>query len=94
MARPVSEQSERVEFRIRAEDKARIVKAANLSGIDLTSFVRQQAMLAAEATIERAERVQLSERDAQRLIAYLDNPPVPNPLLREAARSLPKDAIR
>jgi uncharacterized protein (DUF1778 family) len=91
MPKAVAEQNERLEFRIPAAEKARINKAAGLSGLDLTSFVRFHALQAANEAIERAERLQISERDAQRLLAYLDSPAEPNARLKRAAHSLPKD---
>ena len=94
MARAVSEQTERIEIRIRAADKARINRAASLVGLDLTSFIRQQALEAANLAIEREERIAISERDARRWIEYLEAPLEPNERLLEAARSLPKDALR
>ena len=94
MARAVSEHSERIEFRIRTTDKARINKAASMVGLDLTSFVRERVLEAANTTIEREERIVLSEQAAVRILEYLEGPAEPNEYLLKAARSLPKDALR
>ena len=94
MARAISEQSERIEIRIRAADKARINRAASMVGLDLTSFVRERVLEAANTAIEREERIVLSERDAIRILEYLEGPAEPNEYLLKAARSLPKDALR
>jgi uncharacterized protein (DUF1778 family) len=91
MARSVVEESSRIDFRIKPEDKATLNRAADLMGIGLTAFIRQQALVAAQEVIDQRSRLILSERDALKLLDILDNPPEPSPLLREAARRLPKD---
>jgi uncharacterized protein (DUF1778 family) len=40
------------------------------------------------AVIERAEQVRLSQRDSQRVLELLENPPEPNEKLLAAARAL------
>jgi len=77
-------------LRIRAEDKAPLLRAVALNHTDLTDFVIHHALRAAKAVIERAEHVQLSGRDSLRVLDLLENPPAPNAKLRAAARVLPK----
>ena len=77
-------------LRIRAEDKAPLLRAVALNHTDLTDFVIHHALRAAKAVIERAEHVQLSGRDSLRVLDLLENPPAPNAKLRAAARALPK----
>ncbi|WP_245441318.1 DUF1778 domain-containing protein [Neorhizobium sp. T7_12] len=57
---------------------------------DLTNFVTQSALREADAVIEQAESIKVSERDFLRILELLENPPAPNEKLRAAARSLPK----
>jgi uncharacterized protein (DUF1778 family) len=76
-------------MRIRAEEKALLLRAVALNHTDLTDFVIRHALRAAKAVIEEADHVQLSE--GQRAGSdLLENPPAPNAKLRAAARALPK----
>jgi len=77
-------------MRVRAQDKATLLRAVALEHTDLTGFVLHHALQAAKAIIEEAEHVQLSPRDSLRVLDLLENPPAPNAKLRAAARALPK----
>ncbi|NGO66025.1 DUF1778 domain-containing protein [Rhizobium daejeonense] len=85
-----NENNELVSLRIPAAAKAKLVRAAALRNIDLTNFVTQSALREADAVIEQAESIKVSERDFLRILDLLENPPAPNEQLRAAARSLPK----
>jgi uncharacterized protein (DUF1778 family) len=90
MPRIAVEDNSRMSLRIRAEEKALLLRAVALNHTDLTGFVLRHALLAAKAVIEQADHVQLSERDSLRVLDLLENPPAPNAKLRAAARALPK----
>jgi len=77
-------------LRVRAEDKAILLRAVALKHTDLTDFVIRHAVRAAKAVIDEADRVQLSERDSLRVLDLLENPPAPNARLLAAARALPQ----
>jgi len=77
-------------LRIRAEEKALLLRAVALKDTDLTDFVIRHAVQAAKAVIEQADQVRLSERDSLRVLKLLEHPPAPNARLRAAARALPK----
>jgi uncharacterized protein (DUF1778 family) len=77
-------------LRIRAEEKAFLMRAVALNHTDLTDFVIRHALRAAKAVIEEADRVQLSARDSLRVLDLLENPPAPNARLHAAARALPR----
>jgi uncharacterized protein (DUF1778 family) len=77
-------------LRIRAEDKAILLRAVALKRTDLTDFVIRHAVRAAKAVIDEADRVQLSERDSLRVLDLLENPPAPNARLLAAAQALPQ----
>jgi len=77
-------------LRIRAKEKALLLRAVALNHTDLTDFVIRHALLAAKAVIEEADRVQISGRDSLRVMNLLENPPAPNKKLLAAARALPK----
>lgn len=84
-------ENNRYAMRMSADEKARLMRAAALEKTDLKSFILRSALKAAETVIERAEVIRLSERDYQRLLDLLDDPPPINPRLLAAAKALPKD---
>src|ERR1017187_2923747 len=90
MPRIAVEDNSRMSLRIRAEEKALLLRAVALNHTDLTDFVIRHAVRAAKAVIAEADRVQLSERDSLRVLNLLENPPAPNARLLAAARALPK----
>jgi len=75
----------RIEFRLPAEEKAMLARAAALMNMDLTTFILRKMLPEARAVIENAERLALSERDSLRVLALLENPPPPTEKLRRAA---------
>jgi uncharacterized protein (DUF1778 family) len=92
MRRAVAEASERMNLRVKPEVKARLVRAAALRHTDLTEFVTRTALREAEAVIEEAEHIQLSERDSLLVLDLLENPPPVNARLRAAIAAMPKKA--
>jgi uncharacterized protein (DUF1778 family) len=84
------EDNSRMSLRIRAEEKALLMRAVALKHTDLTDFVIHHAVRAAKAVIEQEDQVQLSERDSLRVLNLLEHPPAPNVRLLAAARALPK----
>jgi uncharacterized protein (DUF1778 family) len=90
MPRIAVEYNSRMSLRIRAEEKALLMRAVALKHTDLTDFVLQHALHAAKAVIDQADHVQFSERDSLRVLDLLENPPAPKAKLLAAARALPK----
>ena len=90
MPRRAVVENSRLSLRIRAEEKALLLRAVALNHTDLTDFVLRHALLAAKAVIEEADHVQLSGRDSLRVLNLLENPPEPNTKLLAAARASPK----
>ena len=85
--------TQRMNLRLRPEQKATLVRAAALRHTDLTDFVLQPALREAKAVIEESERIVLSERDSLLVLNLLENPPAPNAKLRAAiARNAEADA--
>jgi uncharacterized protein (DUF1778 family) len=89
MPRVAVEDNNRMSLRIRAAEKALLLRAVALKQTDLTEFVVTQAVAAAKGVIAEAEHVQLSERDSLRVLDLLENPPEPNARLMSAARAMP-----
>ena len=77
---------ERIELRATREEKRLLAAAAAHERLDLTGFVMRNALPAARTVMERAERIVLSRRDSERVLALLETPPAPTPALKEAAR--------
>ncbi|MCI4428920.1 MAG: DUF1778 domain-containing protein [Burkholderiales bacterium] len=90
MPRAVVEDNSRLALRVRADDKAMLMRAVALEHTDMTDFVLRHALDAARKVIEQAEHVTLSERDSLRVLAALEKPPTPNSRLLAAARRMPK----
>jgi uncharacterized protein (DUF1778 family) len=88
MPRIAIEDNSRMSLRIRAEEKAILLRAVALSHTDLTDFVIKNALLAAKAVIKEADHLQLSERDSLRVMELLENPLAPNARLQRAAKEL------
>jgi uncharacterized protein (DUF1778 family) len=55
----------------------------------MTNFVAQAALREADAVIAEAQRMTLSERDHQKILDLIENPPPPNARLRAALAALP-----
>ena len=65
------------------------MRAAAIKNTDLTDFIVRNALQAANEVIDQAERLMLSERDSERVLSLLENPPKPNAKLLAAAKALP-----
>ena len=90
MPRAADDDNNRMNLRLRPEEKATLVRAAALKKTDLTDFVLQSALREAKPVIEEAKRIQLSERDSLMVLQLLENPPPPNAKLRAAIEALQK----
>lgn len=90
MSRSIVEDNSRLALRVRANDKATLMRAVALEHTDMTAFVLRSALDAARKVIERAERVTLSGRDSLRVLDALERPLAPNAKLMGAARRMPK----
>ena len=92
MSRAGVDDNQRMNLRLRPEQKATLMRAAVLKHTDLTDFVLQPALREAKAVIEESERIVLSERDSLLVLKLLEKPPAPNAKLRAAIAALPKPA--
>ena len=77
----------RLGFRVDAETKHLVERAAALERRSLTDFCLTALTDATRATIARHESLVLSERDRAAFFDALVHPPKPNALLRRAFRS-------
>ena len=79
--------TDHIEMRVRPSDKERISRAAELSGVKLTTFVRASAAREAERVLREHQTTALSERDRRMLLEALDNPAAPTSAARDAVRN-------
>jgi uncharacterized protein (DUF1778 family) len=86
MSATVTAREDRIELRATKEEKRLLTSAAAYERLDVTSFIMRNVLPAAREVVDRAERIVLSERDAQRVLELLENPPKPTPALLEAGR--------
>ena len=91
MARNIVETNQRLQIRMSPAKKARIARAAAIQQVDLTQFVTESALREADAVIERAEHLELTEQEYLQIMELLENPPAPNARLRAAIAALPDD---
>lgn len=80
--RRASVREERIDFRVSPNTKDLLVRAAALRGSNLTAFVLESAQERAVELIEQYERLKLTSRDRDRLLAALAEPPRPVAALR------------
>lgn len=88
MPRAAVENTNRFPMQIPQAEKSRLMRAAALERTSLKDFVLRNALLAAEAVIEKAERIMMDEEQTRFILDLLDNPPTPNAKLLAAAQSL------
>ena len=86
MPTPSASRDDRIELRASREEKRMLAAAAAYERLDLTSFVMRSALPAAEEIVARHERIELSARDSERILALLEHPPKPTAALRAAAK--------
>lgn len=75
---------ERVQFRIDAQAKRMLERAAALSSMTVSGFVVSSALSQAARVISERERLILSDRDWEIFSKALAKPPAPNAALRAA----------
>ncbi len=86
MAAHTVTRADRIELRATRDEKRLLAAAAAYERLDVTSFIMRHALPAAREVVNRAERIILSERDTERVLDLLENPPKPTPALLAAAR--------
>lgn len=86
MPASTANRDDRIELRATKAEKRLLSAAAAYERLDLTSFIMRTVLPAAQQAVERAERIALSERDSERVLKLLENPPKPTAALLAAAR--------
>jgi uncharacterized protein (DUF1778 family) len=75
-----------LEVRLSTEDKNLIEEAAVLSGKAVADFAVSTLVENARRLVDAQRPIRLSNRDRDRLLELLDNPPKPGPRLLRAAQ--------
>ena len=78
--------SERLAARATRKQKATIQRAAQIAGRSITDFLIDSALAVAEKTIRDQQVLELTQRETEAFFAALENPPVFDEKMREAAR--------
>jgi uncharacterized protein (DUF1778 family) len=82
-ARPQKGRKERLSIRTTIEDKELITRAAEKENKNLSDFVLENALSAAEAIVHDDADFSLDEKRWQKFISVLDTPPRSIPALRQ-----------
>ena len=77
---------ERIDIRLRPEQKTEIETAAHIKGLTVTDFIIQNAVTSARQTIREYETWTLERPDAEIFASALAEPPVLGPQLTHASR--------
>ena len=83
----------RFNFRLPAEIKDRIEKAAIISGVTVTDFAINVLADSADQVIEKQHNRTLSDRDRDIFLEMLENPPAPNEALLKAVEEYKRRII-
>ena len=83
-AKPQEIRVERVQFRVDAQSKKMLERAAALSNMTVSGFVVSSALSEATRVIAERERLVLSDRDWEIFAKALAKPPAPTAALRAA----------
>jgi uncharacterized protein (DUF1778 family) len=78
--------NQRLDVRINAASKRLFARAAEISGVSMSSFVVEAAKRRAEEIIKEQEALTLNDQARNAFMAALENPPPPNKALRRAAK--------
>ena len=76
----------RIEFRSSPQEKDLLMLAAQLTGVNVSAFLRNAALEAANEVVQENETIKLSNRDRDLFLHSLDNPPKPFATLKKAMK--------
>lgn len=87
-------QSERLDFRLTPEHKARIERAASVQGQTVSSFASAALLKAADEVIANQTERTLSARDSKLFLTMLSASTEPNAALKAAAKRYKRRSAR
>ncbi len=83
-----------LEVRLTTEQQKLVEEAAALSGQPVAEFTASSAVESARRVVDGQRPIRLSNRDRDKLLELLDNPPKPGPRLMRAAQQHKENIIR
>jgi uncharacterized protein (DUF1778 family) len=84
-SKPVRKERDRIDIRLRSEQKEEIEKAATIEGLSTTEFIKQHAVSKARETIHNHETWVLSRKDSELFAKALLAPAVLGPKMKKLA---------
>lgn len=87
MEQVLEEPRKRITARVSDSVRDTLEQAAELLGATVNQFVVQTAYVEAQRVIERESVIRLSQKDAHKILALLDNPPKPKKRLKDAVKT-------
>jgi len=85
---------ERIEFRVKSEDKTLLARAAVLEHLQLSQFVLGPALKRARKIVAEAERIATTDQGYRDLLDALAHPPEPSKALLDAMREYNEAGIQ
>ena len=86
MERVLEEPRKRITARVSDSVRDTLEQAAELLGATVNQFVVQTAYVEAQRVIERESVIRISQKDAHKILALLDNPAKSNKRLKDAVK--------
>ena len=86
MTRALKTKEERIELRVKPQDKRLLEKAAQAQGLSLSSYLVTRSLHAAQEDAAPVKTYAPSKKDLDLFLRLLDNPPAPNENLKAATR--------
>ncbi len=81
-----SMKEKRIDLRVSEAQKALLEKASELKGMSLSSYLLSHGLTAAQADIEKHQKLVLSDTDRDLFLQLLANPPQPEKALMDAMK--------
>jgi uncharacterized protein (DUF1778 family) len=85
MSQGSRQRNDKLQIRVDKSTKVKIERAATYSNKTLSDFVLDNIVPIAERVIDEHTTIKLSDRDWDKLMSALENPPEPNEALKRAA---------
>jgi|GEM_PF-1473003 uncharacterized protein (DUF1778 family) len=86
MATDTQSREQRIEIRIRPQDKKKLEKAASVFGLSLSAFMLFNSLKAAQEGLAAQSRITLSENEWNSFMKVIEHPPRPNKALLALAK--------
>ena len=90
MPKAMKTKEERIELRVKPQDKRLLEKAAQSQGLSLSSYLVSRSLVAAQEDAAPYRTYSITGTDCKRFLETLENPPKPNPKLKAAMKRFKK----